>query len=201
MGQSNLWYPVIPPGIATFSKSPETAFTSIQPLLEFALSHVPASHHQHTLLYIFCTAGMRLLSKAEQDRIVQVISAKVTETYPFHLPKDGVQVISGKLEGKFYRDLPGALYLTSFLLSVLVGVFSWITINYLLGRLNPEHQHVADTPPEAESSGNATPPHTINTVGSLDMGGASLQVAFEIPSNVSHKIKELNWTGSMWLLQ
>lgn len=86
-------------GIATFARSPETAFTSIQPLLEFALSHIPSSHHQHTQLYIFCTAGMRLLPQEQQDSIVQVLYEKVSTWYPFHLPEGGVQVISGKLEG------------------------------------------------------------------------------------------------------
>lgn len=90
----------IPPGIATFSKSPETAFTSIQPLLAFALSHIPASQHPHTVLYIFGTAGMRLLPKEQQGRIVEVLYERVLQEYPFHLPKDGVQVISGKMEGE-----------------------------------------------------------------------------------------------------
>lgn len=90
----------LPPGIATFSNSPETAFTSIQPLLEFSLSHIPASQHSHTVLYIFGTAGMRLLPKEEQRRIVEVLYERVSQEFPFHLPKDGVQVISGKMEGE-----------------------------------------------------------------------------------------------------
>ncbi len=43
------------------------------------------------------------------------------------------------------------------------GVFSWITINYLLGNFSPE----------SHSLGRST-------VGVLDMGGASLQIAFEV---------------------
>ena len=43
---------------------------------------------------------MRLLPVEDQARIVEVLYEKVSMEYPFHLPKDGVQVISGKLEGK-----------------------------------------------------------------------------------------------------
>lgn len=69
-----------------------------------------------------------------------------------------------------------------------LGVFSWITINYLLGHLSPEYQHPANSmTPGLESSGNESPPQTIKTVGSLDMGGASLQVTFEVPHDVSMK--------------
>ena len=81
---------------------------------------------------------------------------------------------------------------------LITGVFSWITINYLLGRFEPEFHH--HTPPvqdkgtggvledsdevKGQRNDNRTT-YKISTVGSLDMGGASLQVAFEIPHDVS----------------
>ena len=76
------------------------------------------------------------------------------------------------------------------------GVFSWITVNYLLGRF--DHTSLpGNTEPAAaramDGDGSHQPlggpdmnrtVYTITTVGSLDMGGASLQVAFEISHNV-----------------
>ena len=46
------------------------------------------------------------------------------------------------------------------------GVYAWIAINYILHRLEP-HQSNASSIPQ--------------TVGSLDMGGGSLQIAYEVP--------------------
>lgn len=81
------------------------------------------------------------------------------------------------------------------------GVFSWITVNYLLGRFDhtespttvepvgvvenqQQLQEVVAEGADLKKSTNNKTVYTINTVGSLDMGGASLQVAFEIPHNV-----------------
>lgn len=80
---------------------------------------------------------------------------------------------------------------------IFSGVFSWITINYLLGRFEPEYHHPTLPAPDQGMDGvpldshlpkendNNRTVYKISTVGSLDMGGASLQVAFEIPHDVS----------------
>ena len=51
------------------------------------------------MLYVLGTAGMRLLSDEDQRVMVAHLTMALTEEYPFHLPQDGVQVISGQLEG------------------------------------------------------------------------------------------------------
>ena len=76
-----------------------------------------------------------------------------------------------------------------------LGAFSWIAVNYLVGRLSPEsHAQQLQLGGSLEgshgnrylddSSGN-NELQTIHTVGSLDMGGASMQMAFEVDPDVS----------------
>ena len=97
---SNFRYSLMFIGISSFASEPEQASVSLRPLLEFASAHIPVSKHHETSLYILCTAGMRLLATEVQDRIVLHLEETVTREWPFRLPKDGIQVISGKLEGQ-----------------------------------------------------------------------------------------------------
>lgn len=104
---------------------------------------IPPEKYPETPLYLLGTAGLRLLPEADQKRLTIYLYETLSTSYPFHLPQDSIGIISGKTE----------------------GVFSWIAVNYLLGKFSSHH------------SGGIT------TVGSLDMGGASLQIAFEIPAD------------------
>lgn len=68
--------------------------------MEFASAHIPVSKHHETSLYVLCTAGMRLLPAEAQDNVIIHLQEAVTREWPFRLPTDGIQVISGKLEGQ-----------------------------------------------------------------------------------------------------
>lgn len=146
----------IEPGIATYVNTPEEAYQSLVPLLDFALNHIPELKWSQTTLYVLCTAGMRFLGDVDQAAILGHLSHSIALNYPFYLPQDAIQVISGQME----------------------GVYSWLTINYLMHRFDPEHHHL-DT---QRSSGDGGA--VVGTVGSLDMGGASMQIAFEVPLSV-----------------
>ncbi|KAL5471525.1 hypothetical protein EMCRGX_G029648 [Ephydatia muelleri] len=130
----------VQPGLHTFVSTPSAAYDGLKPLLDFAMELVPADRYPETPLYLLGTAGLRLVPEAEQKNLTSYLYEVLSTMYPFHLPQDSISIISGKME----------------------GVFSWIAVNYLLGRFSSHHDG-------------------ITTVGSLDMGGASLQIAFEIP--------------------
>lgn len=58
------------------------------------------------------------------------------------------------------------------------GVYAWIGINFVLGRFDHEDESDADTSVDSASGRR-------RTVGILDMGGASLQIAYEVPTSAS----------------
>lgn len=112
------------PGISTFSDSPSNVGRQhLEPLLNYALEHVPERHQSSTPLFLLATAGMRLLSPQRQQAILSSACAYAREHTPFLLPDCDAhfQVIDGKTE----------------------GLYGWISINYLLGSFDrPElHNH------------------------------------------------------------
>jgi Golgi nucleoside diphosphatase len=87
-------------GIATYRENPEEAYQSLVSLLDFAQSHIPEQKWSQTSLYVLCTAGMRFLEEEDQAVILGHLAQSVSLNYPFHIPQDGIQVISGQMEGE-----------------------------------------------------------------------------------------------------
>ena len=98
----------------SLSESPEKALEYIRPLMEFASKHIPEKYHKETPLYILATAGMRLLSKEDQDGILTHLKDGINANYPFLFPDGNLEVISGRQE----------------------GIYQWLAINYVLGKLD-----------------------------------------------------------------
>lgn len=92
-------------GISTFVYKPYATSDYLDPLLEFAAKHIPSRKHAETPLYILATAGMRLLTHAEQEAILDVLRVDIPLKYQFHFTSTHAAVISGKQEGKIYRVL------------------------------------------------------------------------------------------------
>uniref|UniRef100_A0AAV2LPZ2 Uncharacterized protein n=1 Tax=Knipowitschia caucasica TaxID=637954 RepID=A0AAV2LPZ2_KNICA len=153
----------IKPGISTLAKTPTAASDYLQPLLGFAAAHVPKTKHKETPLYILCTAGMRLLPDSEQAAILEDIVSDVPLEFDFLFSESHAEVISGKQE----------------------GVYAWIGINFVLGRF--DHADVDDATVEVTTSSQSRQPISRRrTVGIMDMGGASLQIAYEVPGVVHY---------------
>lgn len=131
------WNVKVEPGLSAFVGDREGLVQHLSPLVEFALDRISGEAGSESLaeapvLLLEATGGVRAL--APQARRELLASAReILEATPFRI--GGIAAIDGRTE----------------------ALFGWITVNYLLGRLETA----------AES------------VGALDLGGVSTQITFE----------------------
>ncbi|VDM91313.1 unnamed protein product [Litomosoides sigmodontis] len=140
----------ITPGLSSFENKPEGAAEYIKPLLDYAVEFIPLNKHSYTTLFIFATAGMRLLPIKKQNELLRNLHQNLPFQTNIQIIPDYIKVIEGKWE----------------------GIYSWIAVNYILGRFNR----------------NKTEFSRQSTVGIIDMGGASVQIAVEL--NLTNGINE-----------
>uniref|UniRef100_A0A182QRL3 Ectonucleoside triphosphate diphosphohydrolase 5 n=1 Tax=Anopheles farauti TaxID=69004 RepID=A0A182QRL3_9DIPT len=126
------------PGLSAFAERPEDGAASIGKLLERAKTVVPQDKLSQTPLVLKATAGLRLLKPAQAEALL-VACRRLFRTSGFLVNELAVEIMDGMDE----------------------GIFSWFTVNFLLGKLNGR-----------------------NTVAALDLGGGSTQVTFA-PKDVS----------------
>uniref|UniRef100_A0A8R1EDE9 Apyrase n=1 Tax=Caenorhabditis japonica TaxID=281687 RepID=A0A8R1EDE9_CAEJA len=138
----------VSPGLSTFADRPDEVIEYITPLLRFAEEHIPANKISETNLFIFATAGMRLLPELKQRKIIENLQTGLRSVTSLRIIDSNIRVIDGAWE----------------------GIYSWIAVNYILGRFSRE-----DKP----------------TVGMIDMGGASVQIAFEMPKTEDFVSKDV----------
>ncbi|XP_052773371.1 ectonucleoside triphosphate diphosphohydrolase 7-like [Mya arenaria] len=163
----------VTPGLDTFEDNPEEASEYLEPLLNYAGSFIPRDQHKETLLYILATAGMRLLPEESQNAILQDLQRDIPKKYDFVVSENNFEVISGKQE----------------------GVYAWIAANYALQKFKHGDEDRYDHPLVAVDvlgeNGDVTQHVRRRTVGMMDMGGGSMQIAYEITANVDAIPKHL----------
>ena len=155
------------PGLSTMGSTPDNAFEYLRPLLMFASENIPKDKHKETPLYILATAGMRLLEKDQQEAVLANIRKGISENFDFYFPDGHLEVISGKQE----------------------GIYQWLSINYVLGKFKQsDHAAANEELVAVEPAHSARDTESLvfrpRTVGALDMGGASMQLAMEITTNL-----------------
>jgi Golgi nucleoside diphosphatase len=91
---------------------------ALLPMLSKALDKVPAAHRGGTPLYVWATAGMRVLKDHQQDHLWAAVT-RVTQRHT------AFRLSSGKLaEGSaHFRTITGEEE----------GFFAWLAANYLSG--------------------------------------------------------------------
>jgi hypothetical protein len=132
----------ITPGISSFE--PEEAANSLSPLIAHAQKHVPNYCQTQTNIFLFATAGMRIVFQKQPSTAQAIFSAirQFLATTPFIVGEEvkNVGIIPGNEE----------------------AVFDWLSVNFAID-INTK---------------------IVDTVGVIDLGGASTQIAFPVtPQN------------------
>ncbi|CAK9136343.1 unnamed protein product [Ilex paraguariensis] len=103
------------PGLSAYAAEPEGAGRSVADLVEFGRKKVPREYWKETEIRLMATAGMRLLEKEVQERILEACRS-VLRSSQFKFRDDWASVISGSDE----------------------GVYAWVVANYALGTLGAD---------------------------------------------------------------
>ncbi|XP_017858878.1 PREDICTED: ectonucleoside triphosphate diphosphohydrolase 5 isoform X1 [Drosophila arizonae] len=120
------------PGLSSFADKPDEGAHSIKLLLDEARAFIPKEHWASTPLVLKATAGLRLLPQSKAENLLNAVRDLFAKS-EFSVDIDAVEIMDGTDE----------------------GIFSWFTVNFLLGRLSKTNQAAA-----------------------LDLGGGSTQVTF-----------------------
>ncbi|KRF77983.1 ectonucleoside triphosphate diphosphohydrolase 5 isoform X1 [Drosophila virilis] len=120
------------PGLSSFADNPAEGAHSIKLLLDEARAFIPKEHWSSTPLVLKATAGLRLLPQSKAENLLNAVRDLFAKS-EFSVDIDAVEIMNGTDE----------------------GIFSWFTVNFLLGRLSKTNQAAA-----------------------LDLGGGSTQVTF-----------------------
>ncbi|CAH1791872.1 unnamed protein product [Owenia fusiformis] len=123
----------VKPGLSSYAHEPTKGAESFIPMLENAKKWIPKDKWPTTPLDLKATAGLRLLPGTAADSLLRE-TRNVLASYPFQLVEDVAAIMGGNDE----------------------GIFSWYTVNFLLGK-------VADIG---------------KSVGVMDLGGGSTQITF-----------------------
>lgn len=102
------------PGISAFRYDKQGLNKHLYTLIEYAQKSVPIIFHPETPIFLFATAGMRLLTIEDQQKIMSASCGLVKNMSKFFIEScdTNFRVISGELE----------------------GLFGWLTVNYLKTR-------------------------------------------------------------------
>lgn len=127
-------------GLSAYKDDPEAAARSLDPLLDEALKVIPDKLKGCSPIAVKATAGLRMVGPEKSQKILEAVRERLEKNYPFPVvskEKNGVAIMDGSDE----------------------GVYAWITINYLLGKIGG--------------------PDLSETAAVFDLGGGSTQIVFQ----------------------
>ncbi|XP_021102239.1 ectonucleoside triphosphate diphosphohydrolase 5 isoform X5 [Heterocephalus glaber] len=150
------------PGLSAFADQPKQGAETVRVLLEVAKDSIPRSHWKRTPVVLKATAGLRLLPEQK----AQALLFEYLSTGAWGCCWDANSREKKEDEHCLPCGVEEAFKKSPFLVpddSVSImdgsseGILAWITVNFLTGQLHS---------------------HSQETVGTLDLGGASTQITF-----------------------
>lgn len=113
-------------GISSFGGHPEDVASYLAPLLEHARTHIPPSLHSETPIFLYATAGMRLLPDRQRSDVIDATCSflKFHSNFRVEAASDvgrcgsSIRVITGEEE----------------------GLFGWIAVNYLMDQFTEHNE-------------------------------------------------------------
>ena len=104
----------VEPGLSSLADEPSQVEDYMTPLLESAKKTIPEDKQTSTPIFLFATAGMRLVPKDQADAVLKEVRKLFNnkEKCPFMFQDDNdARIITGKTE----------------------GIYAWVTVNFLVG--------------------------------------------------------------------
>jgi len=97
------WYQEQRPGVSSYSPDAVAAANSLIPLLDYAVDRLACVNVNQTQvpIFLFATAGLRLLSPEDSQAILDSIRSLVKTQYSFQFELEWCRIISGTEEASF----------------------------------------------------------------------------------------------------
>lgn len=163
----------ITPGLSSFAGRTKDIWKShLHELIKHAELGVPKEDRKSTPLFVLATAGMRLLPEFEQQEILSETCNLLRDKTSFYIPEceSHVSIIDGETE----------------------ALYGWLSLNYLLQTFN-SYKHSLDSSSDQDTIEHdkllsPVTPDAHHSYGFMDMGGASMQIAFAPNSTETENI-------------
>jgi Golgi nucleoside diphosphatase len=168
------WTARIGPGVATFADNLGGIYGHLKPLMDFATKTLSAEGEDlsEIPIYFYATGGVRLLSTPRRDAVIDTVRDWFDNSTfcPFFFHRHFARVISGTSSTYFQPFGVCCIAYRSFSVGEEEAIFSWAATNFLMNTLLPASQ------------GEGVVQGVNSTYGTIDLGGASTQIAYFLPS-------------------
>lgn len=164
------WTVRVDPGIHNAARDISMVASHLAQLIDYAKIALVGYENEFSdfPIYFKATGGMRELDYPSREAIIWEVRRLLSDKSfcPFFFRDDFARVISGKV----LHLSCGFLHGLRCFLGEEEAVFSWAATNFLLGTLLPNSRGIGEVK------------NVSSTYGTLDLGGASTQIAFYVPS-------------------